>query len=369
MSVLQLNDLRRGNTLIGEITSVLAAVAASGWYVLGAECHAFEEEFAAYCGIRFSVGVGNGTDALELALKAAGVRAGDRVVTVANAGMYSSIAILAAGAAPMFVDVDDETMLMSPASLMEAPLSSVAAIIVTHLYGRMANMPEILALAAEHGIPVIEDCAQAHGAAFAGRRAGSWGAMGCFSFYPTKNLGALGDGGAVVTDDELLAAKVRQLRQYGWKEKYRSTLPGGRNSRLDELQAAVLRIKLPYLDHWNQRRREIAKKYNVLINHELIKKPTAADDSYVSHLYVVRCADRRQLQVHLKGRGIASDIHYPVPDYRQPSIEDRFLDSLLPQTEKACRDVLTLPCFPELTDAEVEEVADAVNAWRPLCIP
>ncbi|MGO9614457.1 MAG: DegT/DnrJ/EryC1/StrS family aminotransferase [Dissulfurispiraceae bacterium] len=368
MSVLQLNDLTRGETLIGEITSVLAAVAASGWYVLGAECLAFEEEFAVYCGLRFGVGVGNGTDALELALKAAGVRAGDRVVTVANAGMYSSISILAAGAAPVFVDVDDETMLMSPASLMEAPLSGVAAIIVTHLYGRMANMPEILALAAEHGVPVIEDCAQAHGAAFAGRRAGSWGAMGCFSFYPTKNLGAFGDGGAVVTDDESLAAKVRQLRQYGWKEKYRSTLPGGRNSRLDELQAAVLRIKLPYLDRWNQRRREIAKKYNDLINHELVKTPTAADDSNVSHLYVVRCADRRQLQIHLKGRGIASDIHYPVPDYKQPSIEDRFLDSFLPQTEKACRDVLTLPCFPELTDAEVEEVADAVNSWRPLCI-
>jgi dTDP-3-amino-2,3,6-trideoxy-4-keto-D-glucose/dTDP-3-amino-3,4,6-trideoxy-alpha-D-glucose/dTDP-2,6-dideoxy-D-kanosamine transaminase len=232
----------------------------------------------------------------------------------------------------------------------------VRAVIVTHLYGRMAAMPEILS--AVGGVPVIEDCAQAHGAMLQRRKAGSWGTIGCFSFYPTKNLGALGDGGAVVTRDAAIASRVRELRQYGWRSKYRSETGGGRNSRLDDVQAAILRAKLPHLDEWNTRRREIAAQYNEALRSLPLSTP-AVDDSYVAHLYVVRSAERERLRTALTSAGIATDVHYPVPDYAQPSMSSK---GSLPVTEDCCRTVLTLPCFPEMTNAEVAQVtADIRN--------
>jgi dTDP-4-amino-4,6-dideoxygalactose transaminase len=349
--MLLINDLRRHTEPIQEaVQHAVARVIARGWYILGPEVEAFESEFARWCAAEYCVSVGNGTDALELALKAAGVTAGQHVATVANAGMYSTTAILGCGAIPVWVDVDPETMNMSPEQL-----SSVRAdaVIVTHLYGRMAPMPAILDAA--RGMPVIEDCAQAHGASLHGRRAGTWGAAGAFSFYPTKNLGAFGDGGAITTNDAEIATRLRALRQYGWTSKYTSTVEGGRNSRLDEVQAAILRVQLPLLDGWNERRREIASIYG----------GERGGDSDVVHLYVIRTGDRDRVRLELRKRGYATEVHYPVPDYCQRSVNRT--DVTLPETERCCAEVLTLPCFPEMTDSEVGNVRDALAETRPLC--
>ena len=345
--MLLINEIGRQNhALAAEIHSAVSRVLDRGWYILGPEVEAFEREFADYCGVGHCVGVANGTDALELALRSLNLPAGSRVLTVANAGGYSTTAILAAGLTPVYADVDPETMTMQPTS------ADVRAVIVTHLYGRMAAMPAILAAAGD--IPVIEDCAQAHGAVLDGRKAGSWGTLGCFSFYPTKNLGALGDGGAVATRNAPLATRLRELRQYGWRSKYRSEVAGGRNSRLDEMQAAILRAKLPHVDGWNRRRREIALRYN-----DALSVVRASDQSDVVHLYVVRSKERDTLRGALASAGIATDVHYPVPDYRQSSMPSR---DPLPVTEECCKTVLTLPCFPELTDDEVTRVIEAVRA-------
>ena len=259
-----LNDLERHNRpLLEELEAAVRAALGSGWYILGPRVWEFEAAFAAYCGAGECIGVGNGTDALELALRALGAGPGDVVAAAANAGGYGTAAILATGAEPLYVDVDPATMLMDARALRAAVTPRTRAVLVTHLYGHMADMPALLEAAA--GVPVIEDCAQAHGARLEGRHAGTWGAAGCFSFYPTKNLGALGDGGAVVTSGGELAARLRALRQYGWTAKYTAAVPGGRNSRLDELQAAVLLAKLPRLDAWNRRRGEIAAAYGAML--------------------------------------------------------------------------------------------------------
>jgi dTDP-4-amino-4,6-dideoxygalactose transaminase len=335
-----LNDLKRQHGLDDEIDEIMVAlrrVIDRGWYIRGAECQAFESEFAEYCGARFAVGVPNGTDAIELALKALGLGSGDRVITVANAGYYSTTAIRAVSAEPVYVDIEPTTLLMSLESLSKHPLEDVRAIIVTHLYGRMVDVTAIMDQAIKWSIPVIEDCAQAHGAEIEGQKAGSLGTLACFSFYPTKNLGAMGDGGAVVTNDETLATRVRRFAQYGWEDKYRSTLDRGVNSRLDEIQAAILRVRLPHLDVRNQERRELASEYGSRINHAEIIKPLHLDSRDVHHLYVVRSAQRESLRAHLFNCGISSDIHYPIPDYRQPSIRDQFQNTALPETELACQ--------------------------------
>jgi len=362
--MLLINDLRRHQEAVaGAIGESLARVAQSGWFVLGAEGEAFEAAFAAYCGTPHAIGVANGTDALELALKALGVKAGDRVATVANAGFYACTALNAIGAAPLFVDVDAESQLMDLDAL-ETALGQhpVAAIVVTHLYGRLHDMDRLAALSRRFATPLLEDCAQAHGAARDGRRAGSFGDAAAFSFYPTKNLGALGDGGAVVTRRADVDEAVRALRQYGWSGKYEVSRAGGRNSRLDELQAAVLRAKLPRLDGWNARRREISARYSQGISHPEVRTPPVSGEDDVAHLYVVRTARRDALRAHLKSAGVAADVHYPIPDHRQPCWAGR-LDVRLPVTEELAGEVLTLPCFPELTHAEVDQVIAAVNAW------
>lgn len=359
-----LNDLVRQNRLIhDELVNSARRVIERGWYVLGSEGADFESAFASYCGVPHAIGVANGTDAIELALRAVGVGEGDRVATVANAGFYASTSIRAIGARPLYVDVVTETHLMSVESLnRELARNAVRAVIVTHLYGRLADIEAITAICEPRGIPVIEDCAQAHGAARDGKAAGSFGAAGCFSFYPTKNLGALGDGGAVTTRDAGVAEAVRALRQYGWSKKYEVSRTKGRNSRLDELQAALLLVKLPHLDRWNEDRRVIARRFSNEISHSRVKCPVDFGTDNVAHLFVVRCQDRDGFRRHLEARGVSSDIHYPIPDHLQVAYATSNTAEL-PDTERLAKEIVTIPCFPEMDEQEISRVIDAVNAW------
>lgn len=356
---------RHVGPLLSQLRHVAEAVIGSGYYVLGPNVSAFEKEFADYCGVAHCIGVANGTEALELGLRGLGVAPGKTVAVVANAAMYGTTAVLACGAEPVFVDIDPVTSTMDPNALAAVLATrKVDVVIVTHLYGQLADVRAITTVANGHGCAVFEDCAQAHGARDAtGKMAGSFGAAASFSFYPTKNLGALGDGGAVVTNHLSIADKVRKLRQYGWSAKYRNELAGGRNSRLDELQAAFLRAMLPLLDGWNLRRRAIANRYSAQIRHARIAVPPIRGEDYVGHLYVVQSAERAALQRHLAARGVGSDVHYPTADYRQPVFADCYQGVHLAATEAACNRVLTLPCFPELGDDEVTHVIDACNQW------
>jgi aminotransferase EvaB len=364
-SLRAINDLSRHNgPLAAEIRAAVDRVLDSGWYILGAEVAAFERAFADYCGVAHAVGVANGTDALELALAAVGVGRGDAVALTANAGGYGTTAVHAVGAEPIYVDVDPVRASLDPEALDRACRSrTIRAVIITHLYGALGAIDETVQVAAAHGVKVVEDCAQAHGATRAGRRAGSWGDAAAFSFYPTKNLGALGDGGAVLTNEPEIAGLVGRMRQYGWEGKYRQAFLPARNSRLDEMQAAVLSTKLPYLDGWNARRREVAARYVAQITHPKVTLPTSAGPDYVAHLFVIRTAERAALADHLRRHGVPCDIHYPIADHRAPVFGDRFAGVSLPVTEMLCAEVLTLPCFPEMTDDEVDLVADVVNRW------
>lgn len=359
-----LNDLRRTTaTAADSLRAAFDRVLERGSFVLGQEVAGFEREFAAYCGVAHCVTVGNGSDALELALRAVGVGPGDEVVTVANAAMYATIAIVNCGATPIYADVLESTLTMSPPSLGSVLSERTGAVIVTHLYGRLADIQAICRVAQSRNIPLLEDCAQAHGARLRDRRAGSFGAAGCFSFYPTKNLGALGDGGAVTTGDRALADRLQALRQYGWDRKYHVAVNGGRNSRLDEMQAAILRARLPHLDTDNARRRAIAHAYADRIRHPGIRPLPAGGEESVAHLAVVRSAQRDALRSHLERHGVATDIHYPIPDHRQPVMAAEGRQIRLPVTERACAEVLSLPCFPALEDAEVDHVIAVCNAW------
>lgn len=354
------NDLGRTPVaVLKEIEAAIARVVASGWYVLGPEHDAFESEFAAYLGVNKAVLLGNGTDALELGLAALGVTAGDRVVTIANAGAYSTIAIRLLRAVPVYAEVDPVSLLMSPATFsaaLDALDEAPKVVVVTHLYGAVAEVAEIVAIARARGIAVLEDCAQSLGASVGGRKAGTFGDIASTSFYPTKNLGALGDGGAVFTDDPELAESVRRMRQYGWSSKYHISDDHGRNSRLDELQAAILRVKLPLLDGWNKRRRDIHSRYEaaspLLVNH--------ASESFIAHLAVIQVDDRDGARARLSAAGVATDVHYPVPDHLQdfPTLRPALVS--LPVTERASARVLSIPVFPELTDGEVDRIADAL---------
>lgn len=348
------------------IQAAINRVVASGWLILGPEVKQFEASFAAFLGADHCVGLANGTDAIELALKAMGVKSGDRVATAANAGMYATTAILAIGAQPYFMDVDAQTCGATLAEVARAVEAGVKAVVVTHLYG--LAVPEVAQIAEyckQNGVLLLEDCAQAHGAQIGAKRVGTFGDAGSFSFYPTKNLGALGDGGAVATSNPEIANKVGLLRQYGWTSKYRAELPGARNSRLDELQAAILSVFLPDLDSANARRRQISARYTTRISHPEVATPPAREEDYVAHLYVVRSPKRDALRVHLRNAGIASDIHYPIPDYRQPVFGERYADHYLNNTERLAGEILTLPCYPEMSDAEVDQIVLAVNSWQP----
>lgn len=336
----------------------------SGWYVLGQEGEAFESEFSAYLGTKQAIGVANGTDALELGLRALGLNRGDSVALVANAGGYALTAVNSIGANVRFVDIDEETLLVDLDELEKTvSKDEVDVVVITHLFGRMVEMNRVMDLSDHYGFKVVEDCAQSHGAIHGGKRAGSFGHIGCFSFYPTKNLGAVGDAGAVATSDLATADLLRKLRQYGWSGKYRIAISDARNSRLDEVQAAVLRAKLPHLDHLNMRRRAIAKQYSEGIKNSRVVLPPPGSEDYVAHLYVVQTPQREELRKYLQEHAIATDIHYPVPDHRQAAFIEREQNLSLPVTERAAGQILTLPCFPELRDAEVQYIINSINAW------
>ena len=314
------------------------------------------------------IGVANGTDALEIALRSLDVGPGARVLVVANAGHYSSTAVRAIGAVPEYVDIDPGTMTMSPLALSAAlggrPVEALpAAVIVTHLYGQLADTDAIVAVASRSGIPVIEDCAQAHGAVRAGARAGAFATIGCFSFYPTKNLGAIGDGGALVTNDAAVAARARSLRQYGWGEKYHVDLPAGRNSRLDEVQAAVLNDRLPYVDAWNEERRGIATAYTQALDARVFQLPISTGADYVAHLFVVRVAHRDRFRQYLTTKGIDTEIHYPVPDHLQRAYQTSIPTDGLPHTAAACASVVSLPCYPGLSQDQQMRVITAADEF------
>ncbi|WP_085707515.1 DegT/DnrJ/EryC1/StrS aminotransferase family protein [Pseudomonas sp. B35(2017)] len=347
-----------------QINSSVQRVVASGWVVLGPEVKRFEASFAQYLNAAHCITVANGTDAIELALKALGVVKGDKVATVANAGMYTTTSVLAVGATPVFMDVDPDTHVVTLDSVKQAVEAGAKAVVVTHLYG--LAIPEIKAIAqycAAQRIPLLEDCAQAHGAERDDQRVGTFGDASSFSFYPTKNLGALGDGGAVVTNSDSIAQRVAQLRQYGWSSKYCVELEGARNSRLDEMQAAILSELLPHLDEGNARRRDIAARYRSEIRHSDVTHGADAGKASVAHLYVIKSSKRTALQTHLREAQIASDVHYPIPDYRQPVFGQQFAGVSLENTERLAAQILTLPCYPEMTDDEVSKVIAAVNGW------
>lgn len=362
----QINDLSaKVGAYRDQIRSSIDRVLARGWFVLGPEVEQFEKAFASYLGASHCVGLANGTDAIELALKAIGVGPGDRVATVANAGMYATCAMLAIGAEPHFMDVDVETHLVTLAEVTRAIDAGVKAVVVTHLYG--LAVPEIAAIAAycaQKNVPLVEDCAQAHGAQVDGRHVGTFGSVSSFSFYPTKNLGGIGDGGAVVTSEKKLNDTLRMLRQYGWTAKYAVSMGGARNSRLDELQAAVLSTLLPYLDDANQRRREIAARYTAQIRCPGVSVPLPSGKNYVAHLYVIRSPKRDALREYLRQHEILSEVHYPIPDHRQALFNDRFASMNLQNTELLASEILTLPCYPELGDAALDHVIATINGWR-----
>lgn len=346
-----------------DLAGAMLRVLESNSFVMGREVAQFEQELAAYTGVAHCVSVANGTDALELALRALDLRPGQKVACVANAGFYSATAIHLAGGVPLYVDVDERTLTMAPQALEVALRDKPAAVIATHLYGQLAPIEQLVAICRAAGVALIEDCAQSHGAERGGRRAGSFADLACFSFYPTKNLGALGDGGAVLTSNDALAGRVKALRQYGWSKKYEVSMLGGCNSRLDEVQAAVLREKLPLLNRHNARRRAIASRYNDAFAGLPLRLPPSAGADFVAHLYVVRTDRREALRAHLNERGVATDVHYPIADIRQPAFGGRFDSIVLPVSEAACASAMSLPCFPGMPDEDVDSVIAGVCAY------
>ncbi len=351
-----------------EIDAAVSRALASGWYILGGELKAFEAEFAAWLGAGAVVGCGNGTDAIALALRGLGIGPGSAVATVSHTAVATVAAIEMAGATPLLIDIDPDHYTMDPDALRQvlddppAGLPPIRAVVPVHLYGQPADLDRIVPLCRGHGVALIEDCAQAHGARLHGQRVGTFGDAATFSFYPTKNLGALGDGGAVAVPDADLAARIAALRQYGWQKHYISDFIGV-NSRLDEVQAAILRAKLPRLDAQNARRAEIAARYSAALA-GLSPPGQRAGATHVFHLYVVRSPQRDLLQIKLRERGVGTGIHYPVPVHLQPAYAERVACAPdgLPRTEQAAREVLSLPVYPELTDDQVAAICEVLRS-------
>ena len=355
--------------LQSEIDAAVARVLQSGWYILGGEVRAFEAEFAAWLGTATTVGCGNGTDALALALRALGIGPGMSVVTVSHTAVATVAAIEMVGATPVLIDIEPDYYTMDPDELAEvldrppAGVPPIRAVIPVHLYGQPAALEPIAAACHHHGVVMVEDCAQAHGATISGRKVGTFGEIATFSFYPTKNLGALGDGGMLATQDAKLGADIAALRQYGWRTHYVSDAVGV-NSRLDELQAAILRVKLRHLDAQNTRRQAIAATYDAALSATSLAAPARrAGVSHVYHLYVLRTPERAALQSRLREAGIGTGIHYPTPVHSQPAYGGRV--ALGPSgcriTEVQAGQVLSLPMYPELTDAQVARVCEALR--------
>jgi dTDP-4-amino-4,6-dideoxygalactose transaminase len=369
ITVPQANPGAGYRTLQTGIDAAVARVLQSGWYVLGQEVRSFEAEFAAWLGCTAAIGCGNGTDALALALLALGVGPGMSVVTVSHTAVATVAAIEMVGATPVLVDIEPEYYGMDPvelAAVLDHPpagLPPIRAVIPVHLYGQPVALDPIIAACRRHGVPVVEDCAQAHGATIGERKVGTFTEVATFSFYPTKNLGAIGDGGMVSTQDAELGASIAALRQYGWRTHYISDAIGV-NSRLDELQAAILRVKLQHLDAQNARRRTIAAAYDAALRETSLAPPARRSGvGHVFHLYVLRVPDRSSVQAHLRAAGIGTGIHYPVPVHLQPAYRDRIVTgpSGCRASEIAAGQVLSLPIYPELSDRQVAQVCEALR--------
>ena len=347
-----------------DLRSAFERVLARSWYIRGAEDEAFEKAFAQYCGARYCVGVGNGLDALMLALKALDVGAGDEVIVPSNTYIATVLAVMYVGAKPIFVEPDIRTFNIDSARIEEVITPKTRVIMPVHLYGQACDMEPIMEIACKHGLKVVEDCAQAHGATYKGRKIGTFGDAAGFSFYPGKNLGALGDGGAVVTDNEELAERIRALGNYGSDYKYHHIYKGN-NSRLDEMQAAFLAAKLPHLDRMNEERRRIAELYTKGIQNPKVVKPYVAPECVpVWHIYAIRCAERNELERYLSKKGIGTNKHYPIPIHLQECCRDlQIPEGSLPVAEEISRTELSLPMYYGMTDEEVQYVIDAVNAF------
>ncbi len=343
------------------VQSGIDRVIERGWFVLGPELEAFEREFADSSRASHSVGVGTGTDALALSLRALGIGPGDEVITTPLSAAYSSLAIMMAGARPVFADIDPARLTIDPDAVAAAITPKTAAILPVHLYGQPADMPRIALVAKRHNLAIIEDCCQAHLATVEGAPVGSFSAAAAFSFYPTKNLAALGDGGAITTDDAALAARLRRLRNGGQADRYHHVEPGV-NSRLDELQAAVLRARLQFLARWTDQRRTIARHYRRALAGAPITVPPEMDPGHVYHLFVVRSPRRDGLAKHLADRQIETLVHYPVPIPRQPALAET-APAQCPQADEACAEVLSLPLHPSLAPAAVDDIARVVQSF------
>ena len=347
-----------------ELKSAFERVLTSNWFIQGQECKKFEKQFAEYCGTAECVGCGNGLDALMLALKAMDIGTGDEVIVPSFTFIATALAVAYAGAKPVFVEVDPETALLDTEKIEDAITPRTKAIIAVHLYGQMAPMDKVCEIARKHNLRVLEDAAQAHGAVYKEKRAGSWGDAGCFSFYPGKNLGALGDGGAVTTNDAEVARRVRAIGNYGSEKKYVHDFMGV-NSRLDEMQAAFLDAKLPYLEEWNQNRRKIAARYLSEVNNPYIKLPIVKHGVPVWHIFAVQCDCRDDLKHYLEEKGVGTNIHYPIAMHRQKAFEIyHFEPDAYPIAEKLANTVLSIPMYSGMTDEEVTYVIKALNEYK-----
>jgi dTDP-4-amino-4,6-dideoxygalactose transaminase len=348
-----------------EIEMAISSVLESGEYVLGASVRSFEAAFADYIGVRYAVGVASGTDAIHLALRALGIGEGAEVIVPSHTAAGTVVGIEMAGAVPVFADIDEERFTLDPASVGRAITSRTKAILPVHLYGQPAAMDELLCLSEQYRIPIVEDCAQSTGAGYRGRKTGSWGAAGCFSFYPTKNLGALGDGGMVTTADQGVYEKLCSLRQYGWCPRYVSA-SRGYNSRLDELQASVLLVKLAGLEEANRRRALIAEHYGARLTGTAVRIPRRFPEGiHAFHQYVVRHSRRDALRAWLAQNGIGTGIHYPVPLHQQPAyLAKARAPGGLPITERLVSEILSLPLYPELSIADADSVCDSILAFE-----
>ena len=359
-------DLRPGEDAAA-VRAAIDRVIARGWFVLGPEVDAFEAEFASACGASHAIGVGNGTDAIALLLRAIDVKPGDEVIVPALTAAYTALAVLAAGATPVFADVDPGTLTLDPAACEAAITPRTVAMIPVHLYGQAADMEALQSIAQRRSIAVIEDCCQAHLATHRRRPVGTGGAGGAFSFYPTKNLGALGDGGAVISNDASIADRIRRLRNGGQIDRYVHA-DAGVNSRLDDLQAAVLRARLPLLRPWTARRRALASAYRralpgAAVAEHGVRPLEERDNGHVYHLFVVRSAERDALQSHLRASGVETLIHYPVPLPRQPAFA-AFARNTCPVAESAAQQILSLPLHPRLSDGDIERISSAVETFQ-----
>lgn len=344
-----------------EIDEAVSRVLNKGWYILGEEVKAFEEEFAGYIGVKYGIGVGSGTEALHLALVACGIGPGDEVITVSHTAVATVAAIKLAGANPVYVDIDPVFYTLNPNKLEASISANTKAIIPVHLYGNPVDMDPVIQIARHYNLHVIEDCAQSHGAIYKGKKVGSFGNIGCFSFYPTKNLGAMGDGGIIVTNDSRLAKKAGLLREYGWAERYISHTVGW-NSRLDEIQAAILRVKLKHLDKDNSKRAYLSELYNrELVDASLILPKETKNSTHAYHLYVIRSKKRDRLLAFLKERGINASIHYPMPVHLQPAFKNLQIRNDLPETEIIVKEIISLPIYPELPETDVQTIIRTIR--------